>query len=105
MGRRTTHHASILVASAAAAAIVTELLIGFSQLGWGRYVGVDYRIYMDATARWLSGGSYFLAMSSIRRSRSGSSRLSRSYPLCSGGQSRSPSQPPRSSTFDPRPGR
>ena len=60
MGRRTTHHASILVASAAAAAIVTELLIGFSQLGWGRYVGVDYRIYMDATARWLSGGSYFL---------------------------------------------
>ena len=60
MRKRIKFHASILVGSVAAVLIVIELAIGFSQLGWGRDVGVDYRIYMDATTRWLSDGSYFL---------------------------------------------
>ena len=60
MRKRIKLHASILVGSVAAVLIVIELAIGFSQLGWGRDVGVDYRIYMDATTRWLSDGSYFL---------------------------------------------
>src|ERR1035437_8980692 len=53
-------HASLLVGSVAVALIVIELAFGFGQLGWGRDVGVDYRIYMDATTRWFSDGSYFL---------------------------------------------
>jgi hypothetical protein len=60
MRRRSTFDASILVGSVAAFLIVTELVLGFSQLGWGRDVGVDYRIYMDATTRWFTDGSYFL---------------------------------------------
>src|ERR1035437_5023811 len=60
MRKPITLNASILVGSVAAVLIVIELAVGFGQLGWGRNVGVDYRIYMDATTRWLSGGSYFL---------------------------------------------
>jgi hypothetical protein len=60
MRERITRYAWIAVGVAAAAIIVSELLVGFGQLGWSRYVGDDYRIYMDATNRWLSGGSYFL---------------------------------------------
>lgn len=60
MRKRIRLDASILVGSVAAVLIVAELAFGFSQLGWGRNLGVDYQIYMDATTRWLSGGSYFL---------------------------------------------
>ena len=60
MRKRIKLHASILGGSVAAAMIVAELAVGFGQLGWGRNVGVDYRIYMDATTRWFSDGSYFL---------------------------------------------
>lgn len=57
---RIVHDVWIMVGFAAAAAIAAELLVGFGQLGWSRYLGDDYRIYMDAATRWLSGGSYFL---------------------------------------------
>jgi hypothetical protein len=49
-----------MVGFAAAGTILLELAVGFGQLNWIRFVGDDYRIYMDATARWLNGGSYFL---------------------------------------------
>ncbi len=49
-----------LLGFAAAAAIAAELIVGFGRLGWNGDVGVDYKIYMDATVRWLGGGSYFL---------------------------------------------
>ena len=54
-------YAWIVVGFAAACVIVMELAVGFGQLNWGRYVGDDYRIYMDATTRWLDGASYFLS--------------------------------------------
>jgi hypothetical protein len=61
MQQRIVRYVWFVVGFAAAAAIVSELLVGFGQLGWSRYVGDDYRIYMDATNRWLAGGSYFLS--------------------------------------------
>ena len=58
--RRAILYGSVALAFAAGLVIVLELVAGFSQLGWGRYVGTDYQIYMDAARRWLDGGSYFL---------------------------------------------
>ena len=58
--RRAVRYVWIVVAFTATAAVVVELVVGFGSLGWGRFVGADYRIYMDAATRWLSGGSYFL---------------------------------------------
>ncbi len=58
--RRAILYGSVALAFAAGLVIVLELVAGFTQLGWGRYVGTDYQIYMDAARRWLDGGSYFL---------------------------------------------
>ena len=60
MRKRFRPDASTLVGSVAALMVMAELAYGFSQLGGGSNIGGDYRIYMDATTRWLGGGSYFL---------------------------------------------